>query len=118
MITLDLPISPTINHAYGVARNGRKFIRPAGVAFRQAVCEIVAERQLPMITGRVSVFIAVHMPTKRRADIDNRVKAALDALTHAGVFLDDSQVDSLHLVRRGVVKGGKMTVVISEIKDD
>lgn len=116
MVILDLPISPTINHAYGVARNGRKFIRPAGVAFRVAVCEIVADRQIATLTGRVSVFMRVHMPTKRRSDIDNRVKAAFDALTHAGVWIDDEQVDSLHIVRGDVIHGGKLSVVITEIK--
>lgn len=115
MVILDLPISPTINHAYGVARNGRKFIRPAGVAFRLAVCEIVAGRQIATLTGRVSVFMRVHMPTKRRADIDNRIKICLDALTHAGVWIDDDQVDSLHIVRGEIIRGGKLSVVISEI---
>ncbi len=116
MIILELPISPTINHAYGIARNGRKFIRQAGVEFRKSVCEIVAGRGIETITGRVSVFIAVHMPTKRRSDIDNRAKAVLDALTHAGVWLDDEQIDSLHIVRREVIKGGKLSVVVTEIK--
>lgn len=74
MIALDLPIAPTINHAYGVMRSGRRFIRPAGVAFRKAVCEIVADMQLATMTGRISVFIAVHMPTKRRCDIEPREK--------------------------------------------
>jgi crossover junction endodeoxyribonuclease RusA len=38
-------------------------------------------------------------PDHRRRDIDNLIKATADALQHAGVYEDDSQVDLL-VVRR------------------
>jgi crossover junction endodeoxyribonuclease RusA len=46
------------------------------------------------------------------ADIDNRVKAALDALTHAGVYDDDSQIDELFVARGDIVKGGRCQVMV------
>lgn len=115
MISITLPLSPSINHYF--ARNGNRTYLPAKVReYRQAVAEIVAEIGHQTKEGRLSVFMAVHMPTKRRADIDNRVKGCLDALTHAGVWLDDEQVDELHVVRREVIKGGMVKVVITEIE--
>src|SRR5690606_22980439 len=109
--------SPSINHYF--ARNGNRTYLPAKVReYRQEVAEIVAAAGHPTIEGRVSLFMAVHMPTKRRSDIDNRVKGCLDALTHAGVWIDDEQIDELHVVRREPIRGGLVRVVISEIKGE
>lgn len=114
MITLILPLPPTINHYYGQARN-RRYIKAAGIAFRSAVAEIVAEAGHATIDGRVSVFGTMFFATKHRQDLDNRIKALQDALTHAGVWLDDEQIDDLHIVRGCVYKGGKTIVVITEL---
>lgn len=116
MISLDLPWPKTINHLYGQARNGRKFIRPAGVAFRQAVCEIVARMGVKTLEGRVSVFIYAFPPDKRKRDLDNVLKQLGDSLTYAGIYFDDSQIDDLRIIRRPVEKGGRLSVVIVEIK--
>ena len=114
MIALTLPLPPTINHAYGVRRGGGRFIKPAGVKFRADVADIVAEAGNQTLEGRVSLFAVIHPADKRRQDLDNRSKALQDALTHAGVFLDDEQIDELHLVRGAVIKGGLVKVVITE----
>lgn len=117
MITLTLPMPPTINHAYGQRPGGGKYIKPAGLEFRKAVADIVAAAGHDTLTGRVSLFVAVHPATRAKQDLDNRSKALQDALTHAGVWLDDEQIDELHLVRREVVKGGMVKVVITELKE-
>lgn len=116
MITLTLPMPPTINHAYG-HRGGAKYIKPAGREFRKVVAEIVAAAGHSTITGRVRLFAAIHPATRAKQDLDNRSKTLQDALTHAGVWLDDEQIDELHLMRREVVKGGRVTVVITELKE-
>ena len=115
MIILDLPWPKTINHLYGQSRNGRRFIRPAGMAFRLAVCEIVAAMGVKRIEGRVSLFIAAFPPDKRKRDLDNLLKGTCDSLTHAGVYVDDCQIDDLRIIRRTVERGGRLSVVISEI---
>lgn len=116
MIHLTLPLAPTINHYY--QQSGyRKYIGKAGLKFRQQVAEIVAQAGHATIEGRVWVFVSVSPANKIRQDIDNRAKPLQDALTHAGVWLDDSQVDLLLLYRRPVIKGGKMEVLILEVKD-
>ena len=113
MIRFILPLSPSINHYF--ARNGNRTYLPAKVReYRQQGQDIVAAAGHATLEGRLSVFMAVHMPTKRRADLDNRAKGALDALTHAGVWLDDEQVDELTLVRQEIIKGGRMVVLITE----
>lgn len=117
MIHLTLPLAPTVNHYY-YQRGARKFIGKAGLAYRQAVAEIVADAGHPTLEGRLSMFVAIYPANRIRQDLDNRLKALQDALTHAGVWLDDEQIDELHLVRRAVEKGGRVEVVISEITND
>lgn len=116
MISLTLPLPPTINHYYGV-RGTRRYIKPAGVAFRQAVADIVADAGHKTLEGRIALFAAIHPADRRRQDLDNRSKSLQDALTHAGVWLDDEQIDELTLVRREVVRGGMVKVVITEIEN-
>lgn len=115
MISLTLPLPPTINHYYGQRPRGGRYIKPAGLAFRQAVAEIVAMAGYSTLEGRVSLFAAIYPADRRKQDIDNRAKSLQDALTHAGVWLDDEQIDDLRLVRREVVKGGQVKVVIMEL---
>jgi len=37
------------------------------------------------------------MPDRRRRDLDNLLKSLLDAITHAGIWDDDSQVKHLEI---------------------
>jgi len=54
-------------------------------------------------------------PDRRRRDLDNIQKPVLDALEHAGVYEDDSQVDLL-ITRRGPVSdGGSIRVQIEPL---
>ena len=76
------------------------------------------------LTGRLAVRVIVYPPDRRRRDIDNICKACLDALSREkgnehgfpGVWLDDSQIDILH-VERGPVhrEGGYVRVHVREI---
>lgn len=113
VIKLTLPLPPTINHYYGI-HGKRRFIRPAGIQYRKKVADIVSDLGCKTLEGRLSVFVAIWPSNRIRQDLDNRLKALQDSLTHAGVWLDDSQIDELHLVRREVIKGGKVEVVIVE----
>ena len=46
---------------------------------------------------------------------DNILKAPLDALTHAGVLMDDEQFDEINIVRGQPVSGGRLGVKIYPI---
>ncbi len=88
-----------------------------GREFKKQVADIVSQVG-GRIEGRLEVFIALSCPTKRQYDIDGRIKATLDALQDAGVFEDDEQIDSLHVIRRPVTKGGFCKVVITNHSED
>lgn len=42
----------------------------------------------------------------RRRDLDNFQKAVWDSMTHAGVWLDDSQIDAFCVLRGPVIESG------------
>lgn len=110
MVTLNLPFPPSVNHAWG--QNGsRKYLKKSGHEFRQKVSEAVQDAGA-RVEGRLAVFITLHAPTRREYDIDNRIKAVLDALQCAGIFDDDEQVDVLWVMRDKIEKGGRCNVVI------
>jgi crossover junction endodeoxyribonuclease RusA len=52
---------------------------------------------------------------KRKYDISNYIKALEDCFTHAGVWLDDEQVDQLGVYRLPVEKPGTVRVTIEEL---
>ena len=112
MIKLTLPFPPTVNHMWGFAGK-RKYLKKEAHEFRRIVQEAAIEAQAK-ISGRIAIFVALYAPTKRKYDLDNRIKALLDALEHAGVFLNDEQIDFIWVVRREVVTGGLCKVVLIE----
>jgi len=106
---LTLPWPPSINHYWRHAR-GRHYISEQGKQYRDTVQAIVAAGRSQTLTGRVAVSIVAYPPDRRRRDVDNVLKALLDALTHAGLWLDDEQIDDLRIVRDRVVAPGRVSV--------
>lgn len=84
------------------------------VQYRGQVVERVVAEQLEAMSGRLAMHIQMFPPDRRRRDIDNIQKPVLDALEHAGAFIDDEQIDWLLTERCEVIKGGKLEVEIIE----
>lgn len=112
-----LPYPPSANaywrHPSKGPLAGRHLISEAGRDYRLDVAETARREHWPSFGPdmRLSVRILAYMPDKRRRDLDNVLKAALDALTYAGVWADDSQVDSL-LIERAKTLGGMLKVEV------
>lgn len=111
---LVLPLPPTINTYYG-SNGNRRYIKPAGVVFRQEVALAVRLAKLTKLEGRLWLSMRVYPRDRRVQDIDNRLKAGIDALMHSGLFDDDSQIDHLEVKRGPVVPGGRCEVLIGVI---
>lgn len=77
-----------------------------------------ALRRLPAlpILGRLALVVDASAPTKARCDLDNLVKATQDALVHARLMEDDSQIDDLRVLRDEPIKGGRLLVTITELE--
>jgi len=64
--------------------------------------------------GPLAIRIDIAPPDERRRDCDNVQKAVLDALQHAGLFWDDSQVVWLLSIKHESEKGGRVKVRLAD----
>lgn len=112
--SITLPWPPSVNHYWRRSKNGMMHISAEGLAFREAVGWNALQQNAPkQLIGDLIVDIEAFMPDKRRRDLDNILKALLDALTHADVWFDDSQIVDLR-IRKAKTIGGMVKVKISK----
>jgi len=108
MVYLTLPWPPSANRYYRTV-NGRPILSKVAREYRKVICTMYNGDP---ISGRISVTIEAYPPDQRKRDLDNLLKQTLDALQHAGVYLDDSQIDQI-LIKRGMVRpNGSMRIEI------
>lgn len=98
-VTEWLPWPPSVNtywrHPNTGKLAGRHLISEKGRSYRKEVA--IALRGQKPIEGPVWVEILAFPPDKRRRDLDNLLKAILDAVQYAGVLKDDSQIHDLRI---------------------
>lgn len=112
-IAIELPFPPSVNTYWRTFR-GRMIISAKGREYREYAIACIG--RTTKREGRLRVSLVLYPPDKRRRDIDNYSKALLDAMTHAGAWEDDSQIDEL-LVRRGEIrKDGAVEVFVDELE--
>jgi crossover junction endodeoxyribonuclease RusA len=93
-------------------------ISKAGREFKLQVQDYVIDNAVPkMGQKRLQMQVTLFPRDRRKQDIDNRIKALWDALTDAGVFDDDEQIDILIVQRGEIRKGGGCLVMIDEIDE-
>ncbi len=102
MSLVILPWPPSVNRYWRTFR-GRMLISADGRTYRQeAIAAAVTGDRFGSVKVRVS--IEAWLPDNRRRDVDNLLKAPLDALCHAGIYEDDSQIVELSIRRAGLDK--------------
>ena len=96
MIYLELPFPPSLNHMY--RRYGKQTVLSGEArAYKQEAAILSREIIDEPLTGRLSVTIRLYRPAAR-GDIDNYLKALLDALNGV-LWCDDNQIDELHVYK-------------------
>lgn len=119
-VLLSLPWPPSVNH-YWRHVDGKVLISAKGRDYRIMVRSAVTEATLMggnyiRCDGRLGVIIHAYPPDHRKRDLDNLLKSCLDALCHAGVMMDDEQIDCLFINREAVVQGGRLDVQIRALR--
>ena len=114
MIEFTLPWPPSVNR-YWRTYQGRMLISEEGRAYRLRVeAQVFVQRARKNLKGALKVEIEAWRPDKRKRDLDNLLKATLDAMSHAGVYADDSQITDLRIYWAENI-GGMLKVKVSEV---
>ena len=107
---------------------GRQFVQMVltdrAKAFRKEILKAVGAlrnlrelRREPM-SGPIEVFMTFYPPDRRKHDLDNLTKGVWDAMTHAGVWEDDSQVAISHSRFGCIVKNGGFAITIQPLEEE
>lgn len=125
---LELPWPPTVNtywrrhgHTIHISNRGREYRKSVAASLIANGRGVSTGRdgQYPIpLRGRLKVTFEACPPDRRKRDIDNLLKSAIDSLTHAGAWEDDEQIDDLRIVRGEIVKGGSLVVEVTELKQE
>ena len=118
MIRLTLPIPPSVNGYWRTFRS-RQIISKKGREYREQVRQILeAAGYTSPLSCRLAVTITYYFGDLRRRDIDNHAKAIMDGLQagkhepgNLGLFVDDSQIDTLLQVRASIDRENPRAVV-------
>lgn len=116
-VMLVLPFPPSVNHYWRHTMvNGRPVVllSKVGRAYRKTVDSLVP--LMGQMAGSLSFTAVFCPPDNRRRDLDNLLKAIIDALQHAGVYRDDSQIREINIRFGDVVKHGAAKVVIKVLE--
>jgi len=108
---LTLPWPPSVNHYYRHV-GPRTLISREGRTFRRNVCALLGGGgpRKPPSGGRIALAMDAFPPDRRRRDLDNIQKPVLDALEHADIYVNDSQIDLLMTRRCEAVRNGRLRV--------
>jgi crossover junction endodeoxyribonuclease RusA len=114
---MQLPLPPSMN-TYWRNFRGRTILSKGGRDYKLAVQEYVTQNDIPKLGNeRLAAIIKIYPRDKRAIDLDNRIKAVLDALQDAGVYNDDGQFDEITIVRGVIKSGGGCNIIISTLNE-
>ncbi|MEG3065973.1 RusA family crossover junction endodeoxyribonuclease [Acetomicrobium sp.] len=113
-------VPPSLWRCYAVNRHGGIFLTKTGRSWkREAMFALLQAQHEKPLKGRIAVRVRFEAHSRGRWDIDNRFKVLFDAMTEAGVWSDDSQVDRLEseVVVVPLKVASKTVVAVSEIEE-
>lgn len=119
--TFTIPFPPSVNtywrHPSTGKLAGRTLISEAGRRYRDAIMAQAVAENWPEFDeeARLKVEIEAWMPDRRRRDLDNVLKAALDSMTYTGLWPDDSHIDELRITRVPTI-GGMLKIKVEALQ--
>lgn len=101
-LSFEFPWPPTGNNLYPTIRGKRRVKSKQAIAYRKACADKVLELNIPrfaFVGARLRVGIWFRAPISMSYDLDNRFKAALDAMQYCGIIENDNQIDIIEGTR-------------------
>ena len=105
-LQLRLPYPPSVNSIWrsiAVLIGGKPRVKvllsERSRAYRRQVVKLVSQHGRVPLSQELTVFVHVYPPDRKKRDVDNIFKGIGDALTHAHLWGDDSQIGELHIYR-------------------
>ncbi len=93
MITLKLPIPPSVNALY--SGNHRRFKSKRYKAWIAEAEDAIQGEKFTMMSGNIEVTYRICSPDNRRRDLENYSKALSDFLVDHKIIEDDSNIQRL-----------------------
>lgn len=121
-VCFTIPGEPRSKGRPRFGKNGRAYT-PASTKIAEKAVEDAYRIATPgpngwrLFRGRLSVEIVFVCKHRRRRDLDNMGKLVLDALNGAA-YLDDEQIDSLHLERLWTEGDPETRVLIWSLEEE
>lgn len=116
---LILPWPPSLNRIWR-AVGGKILLSMIARKYKKAAAAALpVGRVPPPLTGRLLVWMTLHPPLKlarSRWDIANREKLMIDCLTEQRVWLDDSQIDAMVILRGEPSGAGRVELTIHTLE--
>lgn len=101
---IELPWPPSMN-TYWRRVGNKTILSKAAREYKKAVAELVLVQFAKLgLKERAHISIIAYPPDKRVRDLDNLLKPILDAMTGAGVWVDDGIINSISIQRSFVEK--------------
>lgn len=116
-----LPWSPSANEIWRSLRGtGRPYLAAKYRTYLKNVLAYYIAQGSPKFIGKepLQVTLRLFPPHNRSYDIDNRIKPTLDALTRAGLWIDDRYVRKLTVIAYVPVEKGAVIIEIEPFDEE
>ena len=114
----ELIVPPSVNRLWAISQGRRvrstaykDWLHMVGFDIKAQVRRPVSESTMP---EKTPLYVFISMNINRKSDLDNRIKACLDALQHARIIPDDRWVDELHVKRDKRLAVDTMTITVQD----
>lgn len=120
-ISILLPWSPSANEIWRSLRGtGKPYLAAKYRVYLKNVLAYYTAQGAPKFANKEPLQVALRLfpPHNRSYDIDNRIKPTLDALTRAGLWIDDRYVRKLVVTAYVPVEKGAVVVEIEPFDEE
>lgn len=111
--SVDYP--PSVNNYWRRSQHGGMHLTKEARSYKQTVKGQLKAAKVGKLTGKIKGVFKVYPPDNRRRDLDNVMKALLDAMEGIA-FDDDYQLHVMVIERAQALKGGRVDIVLCEIE--